>query len=259
MGEKYAVLISGDQAESGYDEFWNDVVLMREALIQNGFLADHIYILYGKGTDFSSAKRSNPLYRPHPAITNFPADLTNVEMVFTSMAQGKNNMPQLTNKDILFIWTFDHGFADKKNSYLCLIDGDLMDENFAKLVNKIPYAYRIICMQQCFSGGFIPHLSNNKTVILTACSDQETANRSDNENETVNRIIYNHGEFNYHLLSAITGKTVNNVYVNADTNSDGFVSMKEAFNYIKTSDSQNETPQYNSKRMGVGEKVHLDI
>lgn len=109
MGEKYAVLISGDLAESGYYEFWYDVVLMREALINNGFQANNIYVLYADGNDFFDVDRPNPRYRPNPAITNLAANIADVNTVFNGLANGTGGYPQLTDDDLLFIWTFDHG------------------------------------------------------------------------------------------------------------------------------------------------------
>ena len=88
MGQKYAVLISGDLAETGYDEFWNDVVLMREALIDNDFPANHVYVLYGDGSDYFDAGRTNPQYRPSPAITDLAATSANITAVFNGLANG---------------------------------------------------------------------------------------------------------------------------------------------------------------------------
>jgi len=259
MGNRYAVLISGDLAETGYDEFWNDVVLMREALIQNGFPAGNIFVLYGNGADYFNASRPNPRYRPSPAITNSAANQTNVTNALTGLANGTNGMPQLTSDDLLFIWTFDHGNSDGTNSYLCLTDVDMLDTTFASLVNQIPYAYRIICMQQCFSGGFLPHLAGDRNVILTACSSTQLGNRSDTENEVVNGVTYNHGEFNFHLLSAITGQTVTGTAVNADADGNGFVTMQEVFNYVQTNDSAPETPQFDDGIRHLGDKLHLSF
>jgi hypothetical protein len=271
---KYAVLISGGKADSGYDEFWNDLVLMRMALIKNRFSRKHIFVLYGDGIDYNDTNRTYQRYHPSP-ITNFPADTINVNNVFNGLAKGTNGMPQLTDRDKFFVWTFGHGrpglpvvklsppsFSLRWN--LVLNNEELLDnETFASLVNQVPSAYRVICMQQCFSGGFIDSLKNDdKNVILTACSSIQIANRCDDkatvENESQGGVTYHHGEFNYHLLSSITGCTISGSKVNADVNGDNRVTMDEVFNYIKNNDSiWMENPQYNDGNQGIGSTITL--
>lgn len=262
MGEKYAVLISGDLAETGFDEFWNDVVLMRKALLNNGFQDNHIYVLYGNGNDYSDADRPNPLYRPSPPITDLAANTANVTAVLNGLANGTGGYPQLTDDDLLFIWTFDHGCGPPcisgTNVVLCLMDEDMQDTVFAGLVNPISHAYRVVCMQQCHSGGFIDDLSSDRTTILTACTGTEHAHRAD-EMETVDEVTYHHGEFNYHLLSALNDQTVTGTLVNADADGSGFVTMKEVFDYIAANENQSETPQYDGGSLDLGEKLHLSF
>jgi hypothetical protein len=259
MGIKYALLISGDIAETGYDEFWNDVVLMYEALIQNGFQSNNIFVLYGNGTDYFDVNRPNPRYRPTTAITNLSASQTNVTNTLNGLANGTNGMPQLTKEDLFFIWTFDHGNSNGANSYLCLTDGDMLDTTFTNLVTQIPCAYRIVCMQQCFGGAFVPLLSNDSNIILTACLANELGHRCDTENEVVNNVTYHHGEFNYYLFSSLTGNTVTGTAVSADADSNGFVTMREVFNYIQNNDSRPETPQYDDGSLHIGNKFNLSF
>jgi hypothetical protein len=264
MGQKYAVLIQGAIPGASYDEFWNDVVLMRETLLNNGFQDNQIYVLYGNGADYFNANRTNPRYRPAPAITDLAATIPNVTNVFNGLANGTGGFPQLTNEDLLFIWTFDHGcgppcMAGTTNVVLCLMDGDMQDTTFANLVNQIPHAYLIICMQQCHSGGFINDLTGDRTVILTAATATEHAHGADTENETVNGVVYHHGEFNFYLFSALNGQTVTGTAVSADSNNNGFVTMREVFNYIQAHENQPETPQYDDGTRALGEKLNLSF
>lgn len=260
MGEKYAVLISGDLAETGFDEFWNDVVLMREVLIQNGFSDNYIFVLYGNGTDYFSTNRPNPRYRPSPAITDYQADIANVTTVLNGLANGSSGLPQLTNEDLLFIWTFDHGGSSGGGiSTLGLMDGSMQDTVFAQLVDQIPHSYRVVCMQQCFSGGFIDNLRSDRTVIMTACAADEVAHRADSpaENEVDGGVTYHHGEFNYYLLAALSGQTITGMAVNADADGNGYVAMREVFDYIQAQESQPETPQYDDGTSNLGGKLYL--
>ncbi len=268
MGEKYAVLISGDLAENGYEEFWYDVVLMREALIDNDFPANHIFVLYGDGADYFNVNRPNPHYRPNPAITDLAATSANITAVFNGLANGTGGYPQMTEDDLLFVWTFDHGSGPNciagTRCRLGLRDpwpnDFIWDDDFATAVDQVPYAFRIFCMQQCHSGGFIDDLQNDQTVILTACGETEHAHPADAvECEIVNGVQYWHGEFNYHLLAALTGQSVTGVAVNADANGNGFVTMREVFDHIQANESQSETPEYDDGALNLGDKLHLSF
>lgn len=135
----------------------------------------------------------------------------------------------------------------------------MQDAVFAGLVNQIPHAYRVICMQQCHSGGFIDDLNSDRTTILTACTGTEHAHPADTEGETVNGVYYAHGEFNYHLLSALNGQTVTGTAVNADADGNGFVTMREIFDYIAANESNSETPQFDDGSLGLGDRLHLSF
>jgi hypothetical protein len=165
----------------------------------------------------------------------------------------------MTDQDLLFIWTFDHGSTRRGHSTLNLMDGKMPDRSFARLVDQVPCAYRIICMQQCRSGGFIDDLRNDRTVILTACAADENAHRADSRDETevVGRTRYHHGEFNYYLLSALTERTPTGTKVNADADGDGSVTMREAFDFVAEQESDVATPQYDDGDSGLGERLGL--
>jgi hypothetical protein len=249
----YAVLITGDTpnleakspknwnagrgSEGGFDEFWNDTFLMWELLRDGGFDEHQIYVLYGNGEDYFS---ENPRYQPPPLVqvTDFQARIVDVQNIFTWLAYGNPTLgiPALTDQDVLFIYTFDHGNRIGNHSTLCLMDGEMLDYVFAGYVNQIHCQKRIIWMQQCFSGGFIDDLQSSKTMILTACEDDEVAYRADDinpdggdplENEWYNGQVYHHGEFNYHVMNAARTKTIFGNPVPTDTNEDGGVSIAE--------------------------------
>ncbi len=264
-GKKYAVLICGDVAtHGGFDEFWNDVVLMRAVLLRNGFASANIITLYGDGVDFSHPSRDNPRYIPSSPITDFSATTANVTLVFSGLANGDaaNNIPQMTDDDFLFVWTFDHGTSSGGHALLCLRDANMRDDDFATLIDQIDYTYRVIAMQQCFSGGFVNDLANDRTVILTACSDTELANRAENspsgENEVYNSITYHHGEFNFYLFSGLCWEQIEWTNVAVDTNLDRYASMQEVFNFIQSNDSRPETPQYDDGANNIGSWLTLE-
>lgn len=251
VSRKYAVLICGDVAESGYNEFWNDTLWMYKTLINKGYTPERIFVLYGDGNDFISP---NPRYQYPQKVTDFAATSTWVNRVFDGLKNGDAaiGVPKMTENDTLFLWAFDHGGGNNPAT-LGLRDGYMSDTTFAAKVNAIPYETRTIFMQQCRSGGFIDNLTNNKTYIYTACRSFENAHRADTENELFGDIWYCHGEFNYHVICALSGAAPDGTGINADSNSNGKVSMTEAAAWNTNHENQPEVPQVdNTGGVGAG-------
>jgi len=248
--DRYAVLIArytSYDASSGYDEFWNDLKIMYDILIDRGYIddgsvgfdasTDHIAVLYGDGHDMKEGKYGTPSW---VTITDYSATKTNLKKVFTSLGNV------MDENDILTVWTFDHGAWDSRShAYLCVQDGEIRDDDFAvNYVGKVHHYYRrYIIMAQCHSGGFIDDLHNSKTIIMTSCKLQEDAYRCDdrdtsghwkNENEGGN---YHHSEFLFYMESALRGRDPLGESVNADSDGNGYISLVEAFNYAYTHDS----------------------
>jgi len=202
--EKYAVLITGDYADyrgdfegswavaneltrdNPMEEFWHDTFLMWELLLNKGYDDDNIFVLFADGNDFISdyilegGRYIVPLeYSP---MTDYQANLANVEMVLEGLANGnaQENIPQLQEDDFLTIWTFDHGDWHGGHRWLCLIgDDEISDEAFGNLVDQINCQKKVILMQQCYSGGFVPYLANQNSVVFTAANDHMSALRDD--------------------------------------------------------------------------------
>jgi len=217
--EKYAVLITGDYADSlranydgswaianGYDrdrppmqEFWNDTFLMWEMLvIEKGYSDENVFVLFAGGLDYPNdpgaappawwADRYNPrvLYPDfiNPIdghITDYAATITNVNNVFNGLANGTGELPQLQDDDFLFCWIFDHGCAVGQDAYIHLIDGGMSDYVFADLTDQISCQKKVFWMQQCQSGGFIDNLEGNDTYINTSCHYSTGCNSCDDE------------------------------------------------------------------------------
>ena len=81
------------------------------------------------------------------------------------------------------------------------------------------------------------------TFISTACMSSENAQRADTENEVVSGVTYHHGEYNYYITSALSGKSPTGATVNADSDASGKVSALEAHNWETTHESRAEHPQ----------------
>ena len=261
--EKYAVLIVGDYAAKISDipvedlwnggknltgpmmEFWNDTYLMWELLKSKGYSDENIFILFANGVDFGI---SMPRYTPQEGIvlTDYAASIDNVIGIFENLYNGTNGIPQISEDDFLFVWTFGHGHNDNYGNYsLCLIDGYLQDSVLSPLINKIPANRKAVWMQQCYGGGFANSLQSNNLFFHSASQSDQIAFRADNytnsnefyiENDRYNYIECTHGEFNYHVISVNKGESpafqnnYNNIsYTYGDLNNDNIISFYETY------------------------------
>ena len=251
--KRYAVLICGDLAENFDGEcFWNDTVWMYKTLRNNGYAREDIFVLYGDGADYASA---NPYYQNPITVTDFAATPAKVNMVLDGLKNGDaaNSIPKMDSNDTLFVWTFDHGGLSGGQATLCLRGGVITASNFATKMNAITYAERAVFMQQCYSGGFINGLKNSKTFISTACRGDEVARPADTENEMYGGKSYSHGEFNYHVTTALNRLKTSppGGAINADSNADTYIASKEMHVWNVGHESRPETPQ-NNDMGGIG-------
>jgi len=252
----YAVIISG-----GYDEFWNwerywnDCSAIYSALIHlYGYLKNHIYVLISDGTDPAIDRHLNDW-----SYDSSPLDLDGDGLDDIQYAATKNNITTvfntlaniLTPDDHLFIFTTDHGdtIPSTQEATLELWYERITASEFAAEVNKVNAGSISIVMEQCFSGGFIPHLAKQGRTIATACSAIEES--------WAMPPSYTYNEFVYHWTAAVAGFTPSGSSVNADYNNDGYISMKEAFDYANTNDNANEIPQYSSIKAHLGDCLTL--
>ncbi len=214
--EKYAIIITGDYAavngtwsiangvsDNPMEEFWNDTYLMWELLYDMGFSFDNIYVLFADGEDYifdGQNNRYKALYNGQDYVTDLAATKENVETVLTGLAEGTNGYPQVTEDDFFFLFTFDHGSyttgvdwdPGERHTLLCLIGYDftippeewdeehsIADFEMQALLGNINAVKKLVVMQQCYSGGFIPYLEGSNSIICTAASELKAANRVD--------------------------------------------------------------------------------
>jgi hypothetical protein len=265
---KYAVLIAGGaNAGSNYMRYWNDLSAMYNLLRNKGYAAANIYVVYSNGTA-----------RDGTMPVNYAATHANIATVFTTLA-GK-----VGTNDTLYIMLNDHGGGfmnpsvggypvgnysgvldtsteeddpatsesgvnqdlngdgDKTDSVnfdetLSLWYETMTDDEFVAEVAKITnYGKIIIQMKQCFSGGFVHDLVGPRRIVMASAGAYEPSWSEEGGN---------FGEFTYWYISALRGTKIDTgAAVNADANSDGKVSILEAYNYARTNDSRPETPQF---------------
>ena len=134
---------------------------------------------------------------------------------------------------------FDVNQDGDKNDWITVYEGIytsnnskyIMDYELEQWLSNIECGNRIVVMQNCFSGGFVYELSDNKTCINTACVKNETS----------------HGNDFIRLFEDATASL--NL---SDADNSGLCSMKEAFNYAAGNDPNPENPQYDDNGDGVG-------
>lgn len=118
---------------------------------------------------------------------------------------------------------------------------DISDDLLKSKINSLTFGTGIFLLKPCFSGGLVWDLKGTNRVIISSGTEfQVTYPTTDGK----------YGELTYNFMSAITGKTPDGVTVNADLNSDGKISMYEAYKYIKANEHRSEQPQYNDDGSG---------
>ncbi len=97
----------------------------------------------------------------------------------TSIGQSLNKMAEHMDEeqDILFVYLTSHGSKDHQfylnNSAMPL--NNLPAEELANMLNTIPVKWKVIVVSACYSGGFIPGVKNDNTLIITAAASDRTS------------------------------------------------------------------------------------
>jgi len=276
---KYAILFSGGINKSNNKiRYWNDLKFMYSALInKNGFSKNNIAVLYadGKGRDTQMPVHYSATQTNLETVFNLlREDSTGKDFIFIFTT---NHGGGFCNAGLLYVGKMyynlggrfdgnsDEGAADNivENSYnmdlnsdgdkfdtvswdeeLCSWGGSIFDDDLRNMLANIKYKKMVIVMEQCFSGGLIRDIGQNRSnmVIMSAAAESEVS-------YSMNSGSYD--EFSYYFTCAINGAEPNGKKVNADTNNDKKVSMVEAFNYARSKDTQSETPQYEDSGDGI--------
>jgi hypothetical protein len=166
------------------------------------------------------------------------------------------------------VWWNGHGFqvvpesmdADPCVTDFGTIDVDIRDADLVKIINTVStFSSRVLFFQTCASGGIINDFNSdqnliNNTVIMTSTDCSDFSYDEFYEEKMFSsfwtwmtwwfywRFIKNkifiehiaHSPFNYHLASAIRGKTPDGtfLFINPDSNNDNKVSIAECFKYV---------------------------
>ena len=251
-GHLYAVLVNGGRNRlTNHERYWNDCSFLYRTLRQTFHIPKrNITVLMSDGGD----PGEDMLREDARGFKSSPTDLdgdgqSDVDYAATERALGNvlvSLSKQLTADDHLFLFIVDHGGSKDhdRNSFIWLWDDQqLSDKHLGLLLSLFNIGSVNILMGQCYSGGFIDDLIGNRCIITTACRGDEQSWISPDKP---------YDEFVYHWTCAVNGADETGNPINADTNGDGKVSMAEAFDYAKSHDRVNETPQYVSQPEELG-------
>ena len=241
--EKYAIIINGyspfdegKYASSGdtsdpkliYYEFWNDIYLMWETLLNKGYSDQNIYVHYSEGIDHTEEypdyqRRYFPAKNNYTYMTDYNAYKAHVDNVLSGLANGSNGFPKIQEDDFLFVYIFGHGKPGAIQLPPFEQDDFIMWSKFNEYLDNIACHRKLIVMPQCFAGAGIPSIKAPDRIIMTAVNDSMVSSAADTcyyddidfagdpspgtkydspELEVYNgdTVMYRHSEFNLHFF-----------------------------------------------------------
>ena len=229
--EKYAVLYSGGiKPGKDYSRYWNDIIYMYFILLMHGYQSSNIYVIYKDGVAEDS-------YTP----VHYPATHDSLDTVFDILSI------EMGYRDELFFYTTNHGGSGGISVWGPMDSGGaLTHSQVSGWLDSITCDHMVVVMEQCVSGKFIPYISAQNRVIITACSDGQSSYSCDYEG--------NWDEFVYHFMCALVEISWNgdDITIDSDINDDGLISMREAYLWAAIQDSRPETPLYNDNGDTIG-------
>ncbi len=260
----YAVIINGIDV---WERYWNDVSAVFTTLKDvYGYKQENIFIHYAEG--YSTQEYwGNDFNDDYQDDIDYIADKDSILHTFSELAGTTNTSPEipaLGPDDVLFIFVDGWGSIEAGHSYIDLIGTPLADTELAKAVADINCGQIIALLEPNHMIGFKNELSDYKNYNVK-CKNRSIQTASDigislaeawitygEFNEFVYywvaaaRGFYPHkdlpwantdyqaGEFPFHLFFG-TGQHPDDY--NPDTNGDGVVQMKEAFDYANNMDT----------------------
>lgn len=253
-GHLYAVLVNGGRNRlTNHERYWNDCAFLYRTLRQTFHIPKrNITVLMSDG-----GKSGDDMLREDGrGFISSPVDLDGDGQRDVDYAATReifinamlNLSRRLTADDHLFLFIVDHGGSTDRlsESFIWLWDDDkLEDYTLGSLLSLFQVASVNVLMGQCYSGGFIDNVMRNGIVMATACSGNEQSWVSPDRP---------YDEFVYHWTCAVNGADTEGNRITADANGDGQVSMAEAFEYARSHDCVNESPQYASWPEQLGEQ-----
>lgn len=253
----YALILSGGVNKNcNYERYWNDCSFIYQTLVNKyGVPKSNVFPIMADG-----ANPAPDLKTPAGTFKSQSLDLDFDGINEISMAATKanvrtvlSNLSEIMKKDDqLFIYVMDHGGTlDNKNRSFINLWGAEELHDYELALYLAPFTNKFVnvnvVLGQCFAGGFIDDLQKAGCVVAAACQGNESS-------YSCRSLPYD--EFVYHWTCAVNEADCRKFPVNSDVDKNGYVTMKEAFEYAKAMDAQSlEHPQYSSTPESVGEDL----
>ena len=150
----YAVAVGADASE---DVFRNE--------------AEYVEAMVGKR--FGSPGHTVVLENNPATLTTRPlASWTNLEAALGGLAKVMD-----PREDVLLLYIATHGSSD----HTLLVDMDpipldqIDPDGLAEILSKQPFRWKVVVVNACYSGGFVPKLRGTGTLVLTAARSDRTS------------------------------------------------------------------------------------
>lgn len=225
---RYAVISSGGVATKdnvfSNSEYWYDIFMAYETMLNMGIPQTNITVCYGEGTDFVST-RPEFQYRwsnERPQITQYNNHKATIQHVLDSLSHV------VTGSDtFLFQWAIGHGHASENPAeyYFKIVNDDdsITRDEFAGYLNQITsYSQRIVFWATCGSGAIRYVLANNKTIVLTACEYNELHAST---RHCADRTEY--ADFSHSVYTILNGHDNCGEVIDGDDNNDQWINISE--------------------------------
>jgi hypothetical protein len=243
-GEGYAVLFSG----ASNNRHTNDLEFLYRVLVNDyGWDEDNIYVLnYDGSIEYSGG--------PHP-VGNWPGDGTAYQMTVNGQgtkSEFENVIDELKGRigphDRLLIHTNNHGGRDT-DSYLCTYSGpSYYPDDFAAKLSELPnFGCLIVMMEQCYAGGFNQRIIDNSPATNTSVASAAIAT-----NTSIGGANFDPFARDWIAAMHKAGPDGSSLSSNPDTNADGRVTSKEAYNYANLVHHPHDTPNYSESSTAGG-------
>ncbi len=170
---KYAVLFCGGDHHD-LTPMWNALSHSYCSLIENGYMKENIYVLSCDGSTGSGSNLKMDLDNDSvPDILPIVCNSSNLDSIFNHLSLI------ITESDILYVFVTTHGNNNTFPSYsndvsFVLWNDELLDDDFASMLERINCSQMIINLYSCFAGGFVQELldmNNNSRKTILTCID----------------------------------------------------------------------------------------
>jgi hypothetical protein len=217
-----------------------------------GFPAGNIYVLCYDGTIRATDATAQEM-------VNWVGDNTPYQMHVHASATKQNLQDTLTtigarmnSESLLFIHTNNHG----SQTGLCVDNSTVVTptEWGAMLAGMPAFGTLVVTMEQCYSGAFSNPTLEHSTAARTSFASAVPADK-------VSAGATHFDPWAQTWFEGINGGTAYGASLasNADTNDNGRVSVREAFDYSDANDTASyDNPQYADKPIGCGKFVYLN-